>query len=540
MRKWIVSLSVTGVFLLVSFVAAQDKPVATSEPFCEGPFKPSWDSLKKQFQVPLWYRDAKFGIIAHWGPQCQPEMGDWYAQRMYQPGEDGYKWMFPPGQNAYTFHVKTYGHPSEFGFKDVCHIWKAEKFDPGKLIALYKRAGARYFVAMANHHDNFDNWDSKYQSWNAVKVGPKKDLIGMWATAARDAGLPFGVSVHASRAWEWYQPAHGSDKDGPKAGVPYDGALTLADGKGKWWEGLDPAELYGPHGAARTEKAWKAYCDKYVNRVLDLVTKYKPDLVYFDDAGLPMGDEYGLTIAAHIYNTSAKAHNGVNQAVITSKCLKDEQRKALVLDIERGKSDKIDPVPWQTDTCIGTWHYLRWLYDRKGYKNAQTVVQMLIDIVSKNGNLQLSIPVRGDGSLDDEEIKILEGIAAWMKVNSECIYGTRPFGVCGEGPSLGDKPKGGLGGITDTAGNFGSQDIRFTTKGRLLYAIVMGWPADGKVTIKTLAKGSANYKGQIASVTMLGASGELKFQRTDDGLIVTVPAEKPTDYAYTLKITAGE
>ena len=183
----------------------------------DGKFQPTWESLK-QYETPEWFRDAKFGIWAHWGPQCQPERGDWYARHMYSEGH----WQ-------YQDHLARYGHPSKHGFKDVIHEWKAEKWDPDKLLALYKRAGAEYFIALANHHDNFDNYDSKYQPWNSVNLGPKKDLIGGWAKAARSNGMRFGVSVHAAHAWSWYETAQGADKEGPLAGVPYDGKLTKAD-----------------------------------------------------------------------------------------------------------------------------------------------------------------------------------------------------------------------------------------------------------------------------------------------------------------------
>jgi len=213
-------------------ISAQQPVDTSSEPVAQGKFQPTWNSLQ-QYEVPDWFRDAKFGIWAHWGPQCQPEDGDWYARAMYLEGS---------GQ--YRYHVAHYGHPSQFGFKDVIHEWKAEHWDPEKLMALYKRAGAQYFFALANHHDNFDLWDSKYQPWNSVAIGPKKDLIAGWAKAARAYGLRFGVSVHAAHAWTWYEPAQGADKTGQFAGVPYDGKLTKADGRGKWWDGLDPQDLY--------------------------------------------------------------------------------------------------------------------------------------------------------------------------------------------------------------------------------------------------------------------------------------------------------
>ena len=209
-------------------------------PIAGGPFQPTWQSLSTQYQVPEWFRDAKFGIWAHWGPQCQPEHGDWYAREMYIEGSRDYK-----------SHLKEYGHPSTNGFKDVIHEWKAVNFNPDKLLKFYKENGARYFMALAVHHDNFDNWNSKYQPWNSVNVGPHKDLIGGWAKAARKIGLRFAVSVHASHAWSWYEVAQGADKTGPLAGVPYDGKLTKEDGKGKWWDGLDPQDLYAQNHKSR-------------------------------------------------------------------------------------------------------------------------------------------------------------------------------------------------------------------------------------------------------------------------------------------------
>ena len=247
-----------------------------------GKFQPTWESLQ-QYQVPDWFRDAKFGIWAHWGPQCEPEDGDWYARGMYEEGS---------GNTNLTLRITA--HPSQFGFKDVIHEWKAENWDPEKLMALYKQAGAQYFFALANHHDNFDLWDSKYQPWNSVNMGPKKDLIGGWAKAARANGMRFGVSVHAAHAWTWYETAQRADKNGPQAGVPYDGKLTKADGAGKWWEGYDPQDLYAQNHALSVDSAntgkihsqWNwgngasipdvAYVDKFYNRTLDLFTNTTP------------------------------------------------------------------------------------------------------------------------------------------------------------------------------------------------------------------------------------------------------------------------
>ena len=209
----------------------------------DGPFKPTWDSLQA-YQTPQWFRNAKFGMWAHWGPQCEPEAGDWYARGMYMEGSRQYK-----------YHLEKYGHPSKFGFKDIIHQWKAEKWDPEELVSLYKNAGAKYFVALANHHDNFDLYNSKYQKkWNSTLIGPKKDIIGGWAKAAKNNGLPFGVSVHASHAWSWYEVAQRSDKQGPYAGIPYDGKLKKSDGKGKWWDGLGSPGIIRPGSRFESEQ----------------------------------------------------------------------------------------------------------------------------------------------------------------------------------------------------------------------------------------------------------------------------------------------
>jgi alpha-L-fucosidase len=529
MKKHRAGICLSIALLTSSLLATSSAQTADRQslPITAGAFRSSWQSLQEQFQCPDWFRDAKFGIWAHWGAQCQPEQGDWYARNMYVPSHSDYK-----------FHVQNYGHPSQFGFKDVIHVWKAQNFDPDKLIALYKRAGAKYFVAMANHHCNFDNFNSKYQPWNSVAIGPKKDLVGMWAEAARQQGLRFGVSSHAARAWTWYEVAQGSDKDGPRAGVPYDGKLTKADGKGQWWDGLDPQDLYTqnhPIGA----KPDAAYCDKFYLRTKQLIEDYKPDLLYFDDSVLPLrsiSENYGLSIAADLSNTSAQQH-GRNEAVMTTKRLEDPlHRKSLVWDIERGKSENIEPFPWQTDTCIGSWHYNRDLFLKHRYKTAGMVITMLVDIVSKNGNLLLSIPVRGDGTIDEDETKLLESMAAWMSVNSECIFGTRPWKIYGEGPATAGQEVGRFGGVSDTPKKpFTAADIRFTTKGDTLYAICLAVPATD-VRIVSLGKDSKVSSKTVATVQLLGSKGKLDWAQRSDALVIQCPAQLPSEHAVAFKI----
>jgi alpha-L-fucosidase len=515
-----------------------------AEPIAPGKFQPTWDSLK-QYQVPDWFRNAKFGIWAHWGPQCAPEQSDWYARNMYVQGHP---------QNKYQ--VEHYGPPSQAGFKEVIHAWKAEKFDPEKLVALYKRTGAQYFMALGNHHDNFDLWDSAYQPWNAVKVGPQKDLIAGWAKAAKNQGLPFGVSLHAAHAWSWYEVAQGSDKTGPLAGVPYDGKLTKADGKGKWWDGLDPQDLYeqrhtpSPNfdkpGSIHDRWDWnngvsqpdQAYCDKFYNRTADLIKKYQPDLIYFDDDALPLWpvSDAGLKIAADFYNSNTKYHNGKLEAVILGKQLNDKERKCIVWDIERGTSDRIEPLPWQTDTCIGNWHYDRSVYDKNRYKSASRVIRMLCDIVSKNGNLLLNIPVRGDGTIDDKEEVVLKGIADWMDVNKESIFDTRPWKVFGEGPSA-EAPPAKVGNFNEGKGKpFTGEDVRFTTKDGVLYMIALGVPKKD-LQIKSLGTAAKLLDHPIGNIALLGSHEKVQWSQAADALTVKVPEKMPNDKAIVFKIS---
>lgn len=526
-------------------LAAAEPAERLDLPIASGPFLPDWESLASQYRAPEWFRDAKFGIWAHWGCQCEPEAGDWYARSMYIPGS-----------RDYQLHLERYGHPTKVGFKDVIHQWQAAHFEPAKLLAFYKQCGARYFMALANHHDNFDNFNSKHQPWNSVAIGPRKDLIGLWAAAARKNRLRFAVSVHCSRAWSWYEVAQGADTNGPLAGVPYDGKLTKADGKGQWWEGLDPQDLYAQNHPPGRKLDWDwnpsqgsstpdlSYCRKFFLRTKQLWDDYRPDMIYFDDSVLPfhgVTDEIGLRLAAHFYNSSLHRH-GRNEAVVNAKRLDAHQRQALVYDIERGKAEGILPEPWQTDTCIGQWHYNREVFEQHHYKDAAAVVAMLADIVSKNGNLMLSVPLRRDGTLDDDEVRIVSGIGAWLKVNGEAIYASRPWKIYGEGPSTLITEKGRFGGQSDTQKQpFTAQDFRFTQSkdGKTLYAIVLAFPADGKVTLKSLRENSPYWDGRVAGVRMLGARGKLKFTRDSSGLTVTLPDKRPCDIAFALKITKG-
>lgn len=487
---------------LVAALARATSAADLNLPIAKGPFQPTADSLT-QYQYPDWFRDAKFGIWAHWGPQAVPMDGDWYARGMYEPGNHHYK-----------YHLEHYGHPSEFGYKDIIPLWKAEKWDPDRLMSLYKKAGAKYFVSMGSHHDNFFLWNSKLHRWNAVNMGPHRDVVGEWQRAAQKYGLKFGVSEHLGASFTWFQSSHRADTVGPKAGVPYDGANPQ-------WQDLYhfPAEA-GDKGWYSTNPRWQ---QQWYDEIKELVDNYHPDLLYSDGA-VPFGNQVGLSLIAHLYNDSAARHKGRVQVVYNCK-QKSEGR--WVEDLERGIMPRIEPYPWQTDTSIGDWFYNRnWKF-----RPVSWVIHMLVDNVSKNGNLLLNVVQRPDGSLDPEVERMLGELAEWNAIHGEGIFGTRPWLVYGESAV---KVKGGSFKEDFT---YNAREIRFTTKASTLYAFALGWPEDGKLAIRSLAKPEGADVNHIRRVTLLGYQGKLDWQQTAEGLLVTLPEKKVSEYTAALKIT---
>jgi alpha-L-fucosidase len=514
-------------------------PLPAERTSAAGPFQPTWESLSAHYQCPEWFRDAKFGIWAHWSAQCVPEQGDWYARSMYIQGTA-----------QYDYHVAHYGHPSQFGFMEIDHLWKAEQWEPEQLMELYIAAGAKYFVALANHEDNFDCYDSKYHDWNSVNVGPHRDIVGIWARVARAHGLHFGISNHSSHAWHWFQTAYGYDAEGPRAGVRYDAyRLTEADGKGKWWDGLDPQELYcGPHivipngfTSMKAAQAWHDAHDlpwteapppddpHFVNewffRLQDLIAKYDPDFLYLDNTELPLG-QAGLDIAAHFYNANIARHGGRLEAVLTAKGLRPEHRRALVQDWERSVSDGIQPYPFEADTCIGQWHYKKDIQ----YKTVGQVARILVDVVSKNGTLLLNIPQRGDGTIDEREVAFLKGMAKWMEVNGEGIFSSRPWKVYGEGPT--QVPRGRA---ADQPLPYTQNDIRFTTRDGKLYVFVMAIPTE-IVAVRSLGL-AAGLAPPIASVSLVGSNEPVQWKQDEDALRIEKPARMPSADMISFKVT---
>ena len=470
-------------------------------PVAEGPFQPTMESLKG-YKCPEWFRDAKFGIWAHWGPQSVPMDGDWYARGIYEQGS---------GHNKY--HLEHYGHPSEFGYKDIIPLWKAEKWDPDRLMALYKKAGAKYFVSMGTHHDNFFLWKSALHRWNAVAMGPHRDVVGDWQKAAHKYGLKFGVSEHLAASFTWFQGSHGSDKTGPKAGVPYDGANP------KYQDLYHFPALPGDTGWNSNDPRWQK---QWYQEIRELVDNYHPDLLYSDSA-VPFGNEVGRSMIAHYYNQSAAAHGGSPQVIYNCKQASDGR---WVEDLERGIMGGIDPHPWQTDTSIGDWFYNRnWKF-----RPVNWVIHTLVDNVSKNGNLLLNVVQRPDGSIDPEVETMLKELAQWNSIHGEAIFGSRPWQVYGEGTV---RAKGGSFNEDYT---YSSQDIRFTTRGGSLYALALGWPKDNQLVIRSLAKVSGSNKNDIKSISLLGSKAPVTWKQTEEGLFVTVSGAPVSKYSCGLKI----
>ena len=486
------------------FSAAASSDADLKLPIAPGKFAGTLDSLTN-YACPEWFRDAKFGIWAHWGPQAVPMEGDWYARKMYEQGSPDYK-----------DHLARWGHPSTNGWKDIIPLWKAENWEPEKLMELYKRAGAKYFVSMGSHHDDFFLWHSTLHKWNAVNYGPHRDVVGEWQKAAKKNGLQFGVSEHLGASFTWFQDAHKSDKTGPLAGVPYDGADS-----NNWDLYHFPAEP-GDTGWYSKNPRWH---QQWYNEIKELVDNYRPDLLY-SDGGVAFGESnvVGLSQIANLYNVSAAAHGGKCEAVYNCK---QPSGGLWVQDYERGVGGGIDPNPWQTDTSIGDWFYNRhWKYQPLTW-----TVTMLVDIVSKNGNLLLNVVLRPDGSLDPEVDTMLHQLADWTAVNGEAIYGTRPWLVFGEGSV---KPKGGA---FNEKFSFSDKDIRFTTKGKTLYAITLGWPGDNQITLRSLATTDDSAQNQIQRVELLGHQGKLNLTQTKEGLTVTLPVDAKPGLTCALRIS---
>jgi alpha-L-fucosidase len=479
----------------------------------QGPFQPNWKSLEN-YEIPQWYKDAKFGIFIHWGVYCVPAfMNEWYPRMMYI---DEKTWR----GNAYRHHLETYGPQSKFGYKDFIPMLKAEKFNAAEWAALFKEAGARYVVPVAEHHDGFPMYDCSYTKWNAAKMGPKRDVIGELEKAVRAEGMHFGVSSHRAFNWAFYGRRPEYDTVNPEnfglygRDIPYLYTAGFADYKKNHWP---------PHD--------KQFKDDWLARTCEMVDKYNPDLVWFDFGIAPSWvDSYETNpyaghlklFAAYYYNHAAQRKGS---AIINYK-FNAFPEKAAVYDLERSKMDAIRRPFWQTDTAVSenSWGYIT----NHKYKPVNRLIDDLVDIVSKNGCLLLNIGPRADGTIPEHEQEMLREIGSWLKINGEAIYSTEPWKIYGEGPT--GTATGHLS--EDKNEPFTARDIRFTTKGDTLYATLLDWPGDGAVTINALTSGAL----KIGKVELLGSGAAVKWSQDATGLKIQLPADKPCDHAFVLKI----
>jgi alpha-L-fucosidase len=472
----------------------------------QGPFRADWQSLQ-QYEVPEWYRDAKFGIFIHWGLYSVPAFGDeWYPRMMYLKGSEEYK-----------HHIATYGPQDKFGYKDFIPLFKAEKFDPAAWAHLFKESGAKYVVPVFEHHDGFAMYDSNLSDWTAVKMGPHRDLVGDLAKAVRAEGLHLGASSH--RVEHNFYLGVGrtipADVNDPDFAAFYGPAHT-------WLEAPKGTPL--SNDFTFVSKAWT---DDWLARSAEIVQKYHPEIMWFDWwIGQPSLREDLARFAAFYYNASLTY--GDHAGVINYKYFAMEEHSA-VLDLERGQLSNIRPLPWQTDTSVSnrSWGYIQ----NDTFKSPEFIVHQLVDIVSKNGNLLLNISPRSDGTIPEEEQRILRDVGVWLKVNGEAIYGTRPWKMYGEGPT-----KVAEGAFRDTDTEFyTAEDFRFTQKSGILYAIELGWPVHHEAIVHALTPATLEGK-QIQSIQLLGAPVNLSFEQRADGLHVRLPEQPVGQFAYALRI----
>ena len=506
-------------------------------PITEGPFEPTWSSIEANYPgEPAWLRDAKFGIWVHFGPQAAGESGDWYARKLYYEGT-----------TAYKNHKQRYGHPSQVGYKEVLRDWNPTKLDPDYLTKLYKKAGARFLMIQGVHHDNYDLWNSQYQPWNSVNIGPKRDLLGEWAKACKEEGMRYGVTFHHEYTWWWWQTAFASDKSGTYAGVPYDGNLTLEDGKGKWWEGYDPRLLYGINlreyktVAARANDSWsppdagifsrhldycKWYATQWALRMMDVTANYDPDFIYTDGTvqgpftGNGTGTGYKCdamqTVMADYYNRLLKTRGKVDGfSIIKFR----SPTNGAVNTAEFGWPDHIDrSQPWIREAPVGDWFYAPgFTYD------AGSVVHFIIESISRDGNAALNIPMKPDGSLEDACVTMLENVGKWMDINGQGVYGSKAWKTLGESATgtINTFYGGGVAGDV----SYSPQELRFTEGADgTIYAFTMAVPTGGStLKIKSLGRISEYYSGKVQKVTLLGY-GDVEFENELDALTIQVPS----------------
>lgn len=487
------------------FASCNQSPGTRSPQPGRTPFEPDWESLRT-YQVPEWFRDAKFGIYTHWGPYSVPSWeNEWYPRLMYSRNDRR------RGSKFYDYHRETWGDVTEFGYKDFIPLFTAEKFNADEWADLFKKAGAQFAGPVGQHHDGFAMWDSDLTEWDAMDMGPGRDIMGELAKAVRERDMRFVTSFHHAFHWRYYEPSY---------------EIENSDTKDPAYAGIN--KIYPPlHEPGTPESA--EFLDNWLDRIKEVIDKYQPDYLWFDFGWRQPGfEEYKKEFLAYYYNEAIKWGKEV---VVTHKG--DHLPAGVaILDLERGQLDTLSSREWITDTSVGlkSWSYI----DAPDYKTVNTLVDNLVDRVSKNGNLLLNIGPRPDGTIPEEQKELLLGIGAWLDVNGEAIYGTRPwtrFGEVATEMTFGHMTEGENKGKA-----YGAGDIRFTTRENFLYAIALDWPEDGKIVVKSLGDEVEISTRGIKSVLLLGCDDELEWSRDGEGLLVNFPEERPCENAYTIKI----
>jgi alpha-L-fucosidase len=502
-RRRFLQTALTAGTALSTWTFTSSLGLAVTSPF-PGHFSATWDSLS-EYQVPDWFRDAKFGVFMHWGVYSVPaHTSEWYPRLMYRKESPVFEW-----------HRQHWGSQSMFGYKDFIPMFRGERWKPDELVDLYKKAGARYIIPVGEHHDGFPMYDSHLTEWCAAKMGPHRDTIAGWAREARNQGLKLGISSHRAFHWSYYTFEKPFDTDNPLYAGLY-GPIHA------------PTPLINNEPGQLVQEPSPEFMQDWFARCAEIVDLYHPDLFYFDWANNAPGFEpYRKQLAAYYYNVSAER----GQPVVLTYKEKAYPDHAAVLDIERGVASKIRELPWQTGTSVSwkSWGYI----ENDSFKPASEIVHEFIDIVSKNGNLSLNVGPKPDGTIQEQAEEIFRSIGRWMDVNGEAIHGTRPWKIYGEGPT--NLASGSFGEKKLKEITFTPQDIRFTTKGESIYAIFMAWP-EHEAKIEALGKNSKNAPARISEVRLLGEDAKLKWRQGPNALIIQTPSEKPCKYAYTFKI----
>ncbi len=498
-------MGIPGILALIALCMVSLSARA-GESIAKGPYEPEWPSLMNHEEAPEWFRDAKFGIYFHWGVYSVPAFGnEWYPRHMHVTGRPEYK-----------HHVETYGEPSEFGYHDFVPLFKAGNFDPDAWADLFQKAGAQFAGPVAEHHDGFAMWASELTPWNAAGKGPQRDIMGELATAIRKRGMRLVATFHHAR-----NNQHLVNKDGK---LVWEGHYPRVEGWPTVSEDPELRLLYGNLPRHQFLDLWRA-------KLAEVIDNYQPDLIWFDAWLDEIDETYQMLFLAHYFNRAAEWGKDV---VVTCK-QRDLPLEVAVEDFEKGRTDELTQEAWLTDDTIsyGSWCYTQ---DLK-IKPTREVLHVLIDIVSKNGQLLLNISPKADGAIPEDQQQVLLELGDWLGRFGEAIYGTRPFTVYGEGPT--QMEKGGHFVKTDLG--YGPKDIRYTRKGNTVYALVLGWPGEGeKVTMTALGEKVSDNPLTVKSVTLLGAGESLKWKQKNDVLAVTCPKTKPHDIAIVFKIECEE